>query len=656
MNIRWYLDRLRSMSLPEIGHRIREVAKRSVWRSYRRGWADFELGDGPLPIIPQLGDRLELAANRYPALRQRIAEECGQLLSGNVLFLNHRWPEGTLKNLRSTDPDLFLRDPITGRRWPNVDAYCFDVPYRHNSDTGDVKYIWEINRLQFLQVAAAEARLTKNPILANGILELILVWMDVNPPFLGINWCSGIELALRIVTIVIILSFLGEVGEREKRVRLRTLLHAHAFWLGRYPSLYSSANNHLISEALGLFLVGTLVPDLPHAQEMAAHGRTVFEDEIRKQILDDGVGVEQSVTYTAFTIEMCVLAGLIGELTGCSFSAEYKKRLAAGAEFMCWLLDESGHAPAIGDNDEGRVVALSPNSEPQYVASVAAAVGGFLNQPRFMIPRRTPELRDAIFCALEMAPPPVRTGMRIFKSGGYTVVRKSHAGQQTLLVFDHGPIGYLSIAAHGHADALSIWLHVGDVPVFIDAGTYLYHAERTHRDFFRSTSAHNTMTVEGESGNIPTGPFQWLRKGDARLLSHKDDADWYVEGQYDGYKTRFNVVHCRRVTRTAHGFEIADRLIGRGSTQSVSIRFLLAPDLAALQDGDDWIIQLPNRIAVTVQGPVGFKAQKDRANEGSPAGWTSMYFGDRRATDQLLFNGLLGANPAITRIKIVRDE
>jgi len=480
--------------------------------------------------------------------------------------------------------------------------------------------------------------------------------MDVNRPFLGINWCSGIELALRIVTIVIVLSFLGEVVDREKRVRLRAFLHAHVFWLDRYPSLYSSANNHLISEALGLFLVGTLVPDLPHAQEMSAHGRKVLEDEIQKQILDDGVGVEQSITYTAFTIEMSALAGLIGQLTGCSFSAEYKQRLASGAEFMCWLLDQSGHAPAIGDNDEGRVVTLSLNSEPEYVASVAAAVGGFLNQTRFMIPDRTSELRDALFCASEAAAPPVRTGMRTFETGGYTVVRERHAGQQTLLVFDHGPLGYLSIAAHGHADALSIWLHVGGVPVFIDAGTYLYHADRIHRDFFRSTSAHNTVTVEGESGNISTGPFQWLRKGDARLLSYKDNSNWYVEGQYDGYKSRFNVTHCRRLTGTACGFEVADRLIGRNVARAVSIRFLLAPALTASRDGDNWIIRLPNRIVVTVQGPKGFETLKDRANEENPAGWTSKYFGDRQATDQLLFNGLLGADAVITRIKIARDE
>ncbi len=656
MTIRWYVDRLRSMSLAEIVHRIGEAAKRSVWRFYRRGWSDFDIGDGPLPIIPELGNRLETAVTRNKTLRKRIADECAQLLSGEVSFLNRRWPEGTLKNLHVGDPELFLRDPVTGRRWPKVEAYCFDVPYRHNSTTGDVKYIWEINRLQFLQVAAAEARLTNNSILANKILDLILAWMKANPPFLGINWCSGIELALRIVAIVIVLSFLGDVKDQKIRIQLRAFIYAHAFWLARYPSLFSSANNHLISEALGVFLAGTLVPDLPHARQFMKHGRRVLEEEIQKQILDDGVGVEQSVTYTAFTIEMCALAELIGEMTGNPFSQEYKRRLAASADFMCWLVDGSGNTPSIGDNDEGRVITLSLNSELQYVASVAASVGGLLNQTRFMIPRRAPELREAIFDVSDETEAPVRTGLRTFETGGYTVVRENHAGQPTLLVFDHGPLGYLSIAAHGHDDALSVWLHVGGLPVFIDAGTYFYHVKRTQRDFFRSTAAHNTLTVEGESGNISTGPFQWFRKGDARLYSSQGTGDWWVEGLYEGYKTRFNVVHSRRIIRTSYGFNVVDRLNGAGLPRAVSARFLLAPDLTALREGNRWVIRLPNQITVVVEGPEGFNTTKERANVAVPAGWASMFFGDRRPTDQLLFNGILGADEVTTKITITDDR
>lgn len=642
------------MSVPEIGYRIREAAKRVTWRSYRRGWHDFDIGDGHLPVVPELARRLEEMSRRNLVLRKRIATESGLLLAGKVSFLGHRLPEGTLANLRMNDSEVFLRDPITGQRWPNVDAYCFKVPYRHSTRTGDVKYIWEINRLQFLQVAAAEARLADDRVLANTIVELIMAWMDANPPFIGINWCSGIELALRIVTVVIVLSFLGGVEDREQRLRLRAFIHAHAFWIARYPSLFSSANNHRIAEALGVFLAATLMPDLPHAERLAADSRGVLEDEIQKQILDDGVGAEQSPTYTAFSAELLALAALIGRLTGNPFSARYEARLASAAEFLCWLIDENDRTPAIGDNDEGRVVALSLTSEPGYVASVAAAVGGLLGQERFITPRRVPELRDAVFDRKEIAAAPIRTGMRVFPTGGYTVVRESHADQSTLLVFDHGPLGYLSIAAHGHADALAVWLHIGGVPVFVDAGTYLYHAGGTWRDFFRSSAAHNTVTVEHESASISGGAFQWRHKGDARLLSHTGGQNWRVEAEHDGYKTRFGVMHRRRISHTPYGFNIADCLIGQGLPRAVSIRFLLAPDLAASREGDSWIIRLPNEIIVRLHGPTGFEIAKARADDTAPAGWVSTSFGDRRPADHLLFKGFLGADAVVTRIAITR--
>ena len=655
MNIRWYIDRLRSMSFPEIIHRMREAAKRSAWRSYRRGWVDFDIGDGHLPIIPELGRRLEAASNRDPALRQRIGAESRLLLAGDISLLNHQWPEGTLANLSISDLDLFLRDPITGRRWPNADAYCFDVSFRNAKHVGDVKYIWEINRLQFLHVAAAEARLNNDRVLADKILDVIMAWMDANPPFRGINWCSGIELALRLITVVIVLSFLGEVSDRKRRVRLRAFVHAHAFWLARYPSLFSSANNHLVAEALGLYVAGSLVPDLPHAEQMAVRGRAILEAEIKSQILDDGVGGEQSPTYTAFSVEMFALAALIGRLAGNPFSSKYEQRLANTAEFLCWLLDEAGCVPAIGDNDAGRVVTLSLSPEPGYVASVAAAIGGLLGREQFLTPHPR-DLRTALFDTPEVATTALRKGMRIFATGGYTVVRERHADQPTLLVFDHGPLGYLSIAAHGHADALAVWLHVGDAPVLIDAGTYLYHAGGAWREYLRSTAAHNTVTVQNASASVSAGAFQWRHKAAARFSSSEAGPDWHVDAEHDGYKTRFGVVHHRRISHAAYGFDIADRLSGHSLPRPASIRFLLAPSLVARRDRDGWTIRLPNGAIVSLQGPPGFDIEKLRGQEAPLAGWVSTSFGNLQPAEQLLFNGLLGSDAVITRIAIFGGE
>ena len=80
-----------------------------------------------------------------------------------------------------------------------------------------------------------------------------------------------------------------------------------------------------------------------------------------------------------------------------------------------------------------------------------------------------------------------RAGLRSFPTGGYSVIRgKGEA--PAVLTFDHGPVGYLSIAAHGHADTLAVWLSIGNQPIFVDAGTYRYHSRRVLRDAFRHTA------------------------------------------------------------------------------------------------------------------------------------------------------------------------
>lgn len=113
----------------------------------------------------------------------------------------------------------------------------------------------------------------------------------------------------------------------------------------------------MIAEGLGLFIAGTLVPDLPRAALWAEDGRAIIEATTRNLILEDGVGAEQSPTYTAFTLEMIAFVALVAAGVGRPVSQDLTDRLALGAEYLRFLLDDCGRAPEIGDDDEGRVIA-----------------------------------------------------------------------------------------------------------------------------------------------------------------------------------------------------------------------------------------------------------------------------------------------------------
>src|SRR5690606_12523910 len=117
------------------------------------------------------------------------------------------------------------------------------------------------------------------------------------------------------------------------------------------------------------------------------------------------------------------------------------------------------------------------------------------------------------------APAAKPTGKRTFAEGGYSVWRGSSARGTRMLAFDHGPLGHVLLAAHGHAAALAIWLHVGSRPALVDAGTYLYGSGGAWRNRFRGTAVHNTLMVNAVYQSAIGGPFLWTRHAKSRLLA-----------------------------------------------------------------------------------------------------------------------------------------
>ena len=117
------------------------------------------------------------------------------------------------------------------------------------------------------------------------------------------------------------------------------------------------------------------------------------------------------------------------------------------------------------------------------------------------------------------------------------------------LVADAGPLGYQSIAAHGHADALSFTLSVAGLEFLIDPGTYAYHTQAAWRQYFRGTAAHNTVRVDATDQSEPGGNFMWLRKARAgcNLWLTSPECDDFT-GWHDGYlRLADPVLHRRRI-------------------------------------------------------------------------------------------------------------
>ena len=622
------MRRLMRMSSAEIAHRLNEQAKRVIDRHTRRRWSDFGYFVGPLIGLPGVVEP------RIDGLRAAVAREAPRIRQREFRLLGSAWP-------RTPDWDsLWHLDPLTGGRWPAAERFAFDTDYRHEREKGDVKFVWEVNRLQFLPVLALAG---EHELLG----EILRSWMAMNPPFRGINWASGIEAASRVVSVLAALAFVGADQKAKLDPDLRAFLGAHQFWIRRYPSLYSSANNHRVAELVAEFVAAICARDLPGAGLSRVRCRDGLEERIQHIFHDDGVGAEQSVTYASYALEWFALAGVAANGR---FSDAYRTRAGLAADHLRALMDDGARTPAIGDGDETRVLALQQEPEKRYAASVVALVARWLDEPG--PPATDPHLRDLWGSAGAGAASAIPEGVHVFEEGGISTFREQSPRGTLIGIFDHGPLGFESIAAHGHADALAFWFSWGEEAIVIDAGTYLYHSGGKWRDYFRGTPVHNTLAIEDANQSTIAGPFNWSHHAQARIVERSDHS---VTAEHDGYRARFGLIHRRTVARRSPGrFVIEDRLLGtpRRSGLRWQVGFTLAAGIDIASSTDAVLLTSPGGRALRIAVERGPQSLDVRRTNHSPS------FGQMRETDRITLSGVVaraGEPVAVLRIECPAD-
>lgn len=624
--MKWLADRLRAMSLLELGFRFEERLKRLSDSHRRFGWPAFDVGEGALPNLPipiNSDDRRTAEQlKRWRALARDAAAE-------KLEFLGKPW-------LARQGDAAWHWDPVTRTKWPR-NIHCHDIAVHGKTGYGDIRYVWELNRLQHLQPLAALAASENDRVLQAYCLRQIDSWIDANPPFKGVNWASNLEISLRAISIIIVLSFTDkDVMPPELNRRIRACLNAHGYWLSRNPSRYSSANNHKAAASAALFVIGTTLPELEDAKNYTTLGRITLMDAVEEMFHEDGVGAEQSLTYGCFTLELVMLCLWLGEQHDEPFPAATYERIGKAGEFLRWVTDTKGNQPRIGDDDGGSVFYSEPGARSHYVSSVLGCVSALLDRPDLQPPAAAPRFRNIIF-----GDPPRRTrkpkGTNSFDAGGYTVIRQPVSDRDAMLVLDHGPLGHLSIAAHGHADALALWLHLDSLPVLVDAGTYLFGPSQKWRDHFRSTAAHNTLSIDAQSSSTISGPFSWNRKAHA-WRDRENAAAGGVTACHDGFKRRFGVIHRRELTIGETSITVTDSLEGRPlRDRRVEIGYLVNPEVdVTLHRGAASIAHAGRTLMHMIPGP-NLNVSLEQGETSPPRGWHSPAYGEKRPAPRIVF-------------------
>ena len=623
--IRWYHNRLKKMSGPEVIHRLGQSANQIVDRYSGRSLAEkmARVDDPP----PAAFDRIELDSEPFPAA-DRVTSLADR-------FLRHEFE--IFGDIYSYGPELdFHRDPKTGKSRPVI--FWGDIDHREAESIGGIKFAWEINRLHHWPVLGLAHALTRDPVYLNEVLAQLNQWLDQNPYPWGINWISGIELGIRLVNLYYCLAFAGtESISQAQWSRISFFVNIHGRHLRRYPSKYSSCANHALAEALGLFVAGSAFPYLNGAAEWRRFGKQVLDREVLRQIHADGSSFEHTVPYLQFVVDHFLLYYLYHERHGLPVADGLESRLAAAFDFISAISDVNGHTPMIGDDDDGYLLKLNldtANNFQSLMTTGAVLFGRTAPWPN----KAEPDIKTRLLLGRRAADKWAQTSDRVnhgspsryFEDAGLAVIRHGDPDDEILFLGNSGPLGLAPLAGHGHADALSIWLSVKGAPIFIDPGTYLYHGGGRWRRYFRSTAAHNTIEIDGCDQADQRADFIWdnfYTISRVRFLEEDDRVYW--EAAHDGYsRLPSPVVHHRQVVfwKTQQRFVMTDTLETEGRHEA-RMFFHLHPDVEPFRESDRAFKLTSGGATVILRWGEGMSCLVLAAEKDPVGGWYSPGFG-----------------------------
>lgn len=649
------------MSLNEIAYRMKQLIEAQL---EARGWRLATYPPNPTDEFGQPWVEFPKGMDVDPYL-----QAADRIISGDFwVFSRHFEHLGF--------PPRWNKDPLTGIESPL--RFGKTLNYRDEKLVGNIKYLWEPNRHLELVTLAQAWYLSAESKYAEACRVLLDSWFEQCPYPLGPNWTSSLEHAVRLVNWSFAWHLLG--GENSLlfqsqdglafRSRWLDMIYRHCHFIAGHFSKYSSANNHLLGEYMGLLVGAVTWPIWEQSVAWRDSAFKGFEAEALRQNAPDGVNREQATWYHHEVADMMLICGLVGQSNGIEFSSEYWSRLEAMFDFIASIMDVGGNVPMIGDSDDALMVRFSPKEGfNPYLSLIATGAvlfgrsdfksraGKFDDKSRWLLGDEG-AARFAKTLEISGGALPQR---RAFADGGYYVLGGAWGSKKEVrLVADVGPLGYLSIAAHGHADALAFSLSVGGQEILVDPGTYAYHTQKEWRNYFRGTSAHNTVRIDGLDQSVIGGNFMWLKHADIKLEAWEpgEQRD-RLAASHDGYlRLADPVLHHREIVfdKAAENVCVRDTLQCKGRHQ-VEIYWHCHEDTeVSIEDGGVKIVRGLHYIMLCLSDQ-RFSVRLAKGEDQPPLGWVSRRFDYKIPSTSIVWSGEVeGLSVLETSLTIFRDN
>jgi len=492
----------------------------------------------------------------------------------------------------------WLKDYKTGIRWPL--AYFRSIDYNNPDQPSDVKFPWEVSRLQWVIPAGQAYLLTGDEKYAITVRDLLSHWIEENPYAGSVNWACTMEVAMRILSWSWLFHVFRESAAwRDPTFRERFLctLYLHGDFTARHLERSDINGNHYTADAAGLVFAGLFFSGSHQAARWLDTGWKILQEELPRQVTEDGVDFEGSIAYHRLVLELFLLPALYREKRGYETPSFYRDRVIAMARFTEAYTQPDGNAPLIGDADDARALPFGGQgiNDHRYLLGIVGtawevdelqtAFSGSRAEIVWLLgieATKTLPVRDEPVSGLSIA----------FPEGGYYILRQ---GRDHVFV-DCAPVGLAGRGGHGHNDCLSFEAVLAGVKLISDCGAYLYTASYEERNRFRSTACHNTPMVNGEEINRFIRPdYLWNLHYDARpkvLVWEPGRERTVLRASHSGYRRLVPPVSVERTVILDHGrheLTVTDLFEGEGE-HWIEVPLHLAPGVTVMLDAKEGLI------------------------------------------------------------------
>uniref|UniRef100_A0A7C5P7W9 Alginate lyase family protein n=1 Tax=Thermodesulfobium narugense TaxID=184064 RepID=A0A7C5P7W9_9BACT len=459
--------------------------------------------------------------------------------------------------------------------WPNKKWFLLNL---NDRKAGDPKYTWELNRFNHLSVLGRAYSISKDKKYYEEFKSEVLSWILQNPPEKGINWNSNLEISLRAISWIVAYEFFKE--EIEKDYVFKNKFTSTLFKFGKhiYENIYYSEfflrNNHLVGEIVGLFLISFFL-ECKESLVWREKAFYILKKEIPNQIRDDGSSIENSASYSIFSLYLLLILLIVFNRRNLTFDDLLLNKIQKGLKIARAMLKPDGSFPNYGDSDDAKVLLLSDFSQIEDLMNIASVL---FNREEYKASSEK-GFCSSVFWIFGM------DGIKRFES------MRLNFENEEIVFCENGKIGFYNnrrgdnlfvqltnASSHGHSGVGNFELSIEGIDLILDSGTYKYNVSREERNYFRSTFAHNVLIVDSIPHDIPLKKFRWIGNSTVnRVWYNKSPVNFGVE--YDFPRFGFSKMRHRRefFLYNNDGFlVIIDFLSGRG-THLVEEIFHLSP-------------------------------------------------------------------------------